>query len=248
VPSKREYSLKNHHRSIFISDTHLGNKNCQAEKLLSLLKSVECDKLYLVGDIIDVWSMQASKLHWTQPQSEIIRRVLKMSRNTEIYYVVGNHDAIVRPFLPIDMGNIKIVNEAVHTTARGRKLLVTHGDIFDPFVVRYEWISKLGAKVYDLLIKANSSINWVRRIFGLKYWSLSKYIKYKSKRITNVIDNFENLLIDYAKQHGYDGVVAGHIHTPDVNNVKGYYNCGDWVETCSWLSEDEYGNITLNHF
>ena len=45
------------HRTIFLSDIHLGTRGCQAELLLDFLKKNECDNLYLVGDIVDGWRL-----------------------------------------------------------------------------------------------------------------------------------------------------------------------------------------------
>lgn len=238
---------KTHYRSIFISDTHLGNRHCQAASLLKFLKGVECDYLYLVGDIFDVWSMQANKLHWNTTHSEIVRRLLKMAKDTQVYYIVGNHDAILRPHLPIVLGHIKVTNEVEHITPDGRKLLVTHGDMFDSFMRKHNLLTKLGSRVYDLLISANNVVNKMRSMFGFSHWSLSKYIKHKTKKMLNIIDDFEYVLLERSKSLGYDGIVVGHIHTPVADEDRQYFNTGDWVENCSWLSEDFYGNIDLHY-
>jgi UDP-2,3-diacylglucosamine pyrophosphatase LpxH len=238
--------MKTKYRSVFISDLHLGSKKAQSADLLEFLKSIECDYLYLVGDILDFWAAQGKKLHWTQTESDVVRRILKMSKDTKICYIVGNHDALIRPNLPIELGNIVVRNEMTHVTSDGKHLLVTHGDKFDPFVTRWEAISRLGDWVYGWLLTFNQKINWLRRKLGFKYWSLSKYLKHNSKKALGIIENFESLLLEYAQETGHEGIISGHIHTPWAKGNS--FNCGDWVESFSYLAEDETGSIKLLYY
>ena len=235
-------------RSIFISDLHLGSRHCQVDNLLEFLKSIECDTLYLVGDIIDIWAMKSKGFYWPPTHNRVLSRLLRLSKKTDIVYVVGNHDEYIRQFVPNQLGFIDICNEKLHLTGRGQKLLVTHGDLFDPIVCNHKWMAKIGGRIYEWLITFNRVFNKVRRSFGLPYWSLSKYVKRKAKTVTGIIENFQGLLLDHAKKKGYEGVVCGHIHSVACNEPKGYYNCGDWVESCTALIEDEYGNISVFEF
>ena len=232
-------------RSIFISDIHLGSKHCQAHKLLEFLKNVECEYLYLVGDILDVWSMKSRGIAWTSDQNKVVSKIFKMSKDTKVFYILGNHDEIFRQHAPIPLGSILVTKDHTHTTLRGKKLLVTHGDMFDPIICNHKWLSKIGGRVYEWLISFNRVFNKARRLFGLPYWSLSKHLKYRAKSVTKILDNFETVLVEHAKERGYHGVVAGHIHTPDCNHKTGYYNCGDWVESCTALIEDYGGNLSI---
>ena len=230
-------------RSVFISDVHLGTKYCQAEKLLNFLKTVECEYLFLVGDIVDVWSMETGKLKWPQAQSEVVRRILKMSKDTSVIYIAGNHDAKIRPYLPLQIGNIGIFNEFIHIGADGTRYLVTHGDLFDSVLTKHKWVGRLGAKAYNVLMFISHRLNKLRRMMGFRYWSLSKYLKHKAKVVTNVLHNFRTMLVKHAQENQCDAVIAGHIHTPEISGA--YLNCGDWVESCSALVEDEEGYFEL---
>ena len=235
--------MKNKYKTVFLSDTHLGSRHCKATHLLSFLKGMDCEALYLVGDIFDIWALESGKLHWKQEHSEIIRRLIKISRKSKVYYIVGNHDAILRPYLNMTLGNIHIKNHHVHTTNQGKKFLVTHGDGFDRIIVKHKWLAKLGSKIYEKLIDINTIFNRLRHKLGFKYWSLSKYLKHTTKSITGIINSFQNTLLSYAKQKGYDGVICGHIHSPQADRDKHYYNCGDWIESLSYLAEHYDGNI-----
>lgn len=234
---------KKKYRSVFISDVHLGTKYCQGEKLLSFLKSIECENLYLVGDIFDIWSMEQGKLKWPQAHSEVVRRILKMSKTTKVTYIVGNHDEKLRSYIPIKLGKIHILNEIIHVGADGTRYLVTHGDLFDSVLTKHKWVGHLGAKAYNVLMFVSHYLSKLRSAFGFRHWSLSKYLKHRAKVVTNVLHNFRTMLVKHAQENQCDAVIAGHIHTPEISGA--YLNCGDWVESCSALVEDEEGYFEL---
>lgn len=237
------------YKTIWISDVHLGSAGCKAHYLAEFLKHNECDKLYLVGDIIDGWRIK-SKFFWPQEHTNVIRRVLtKAKRGTEVIYVTGNHDEFLRKFVGYDLqlGNIKIVNEAIHTTADGRKLLITHGDLFDVITRYHAWVAKLGSVGYEGLLKINNAVNTLRQKFGLPYWSVSAIAKKKVKSAANFVNEFEVALAAECARRQLNGVVCGHIHQAEIRNIGSvqYHNCGDWVESCTALAEDQAGNIEI---
>ena len=163
-----------HYRAIWISDVHLGTSGCQANYLLDFLKHNEADKFYLVGDIIDGWRLKKS-FYWPQAHNDVVQKILRKARKgTEVVYVPGNHDESIRQFLGLSFGDIKVVPEAIHTTADGRKLWITHGDLFDGITRLAPWLSFLGDKLYDFVLDLNSRFNWLRHRLGFGYWSLSK--------------------------------------------------------------------------
>ncbi|MCR3823939.1 LLM class flavin-dependent oxidoreductase, partial [Pseudomonas aeruginosa] len=135
-------------RTLWISDVHLGTRDCQAEHLAAFLKRYHADRIYLVGDIIDGWKLRGG-IYWPQAHTNVIRRLLTLSkRGTEVIYVTGNHDEFLRRYSSLILGNIRLVDEAVHSTADGRKLLVIHGDQFDVITRYHRWLAFLG--VYDV--------------------------------------------------------------------------------------------------
>lgn len=230
------------YRSIFISDVHLGTKDCKAEQLNNFLKHNTCDTLYMVGDIIDAWKIQQNKWRWKQSHTNVVRRVLgHAKRGTRVVYVAGNHDEFLRPMLPygFSFGMIEIVNQTEHIGADGKHYLVTHGDLFDGITRLAPWISFLGDKAYDFVLYLNSKYNWIRHRMGFGYWSLSKYLKHKVKKAVDFIFQFESNLAVYCKKRGYDGVICGHIHHAEIKDIDGvtYMNDGDWVESCTALVE-----------
>ena len=238
---------KIHYKAVFISDTHLGFRGAQPLALLSFLKSIECDKLYLVGDILDVWEMKTN-IHWDDACSEVVRRLLKMAHNgTKLIYLPGNHDEVIRQFLPITLSsNIEIVDQIIHVTSSGDKFAVIHGDQYDAIVSNLKWLAIVGSKLYDWLITANGVLHKVRTKLGYStYWSLAGYLKQKAKNAVNFISSFETALIHHAKKLECDGVICGHIHMAKITNQEGmiYANCGDWVESLTAICEDESGQL-----
>lgn len=243
-----------HYKSIFISDVHLGTKDCKAELLNNFLKHNTCETLYLVGDIIDGWKITQNKWKWNQNHTNVIRRILgHAKRGVKIVYVIGNHDEFLRPLLQykLHFGRIEITNQTVHFGVDGKKYLVTHGDLFDGITRIAPWLCFLGDKTYDIILSLNTNFNWIRHKLGFNYWSLSKFLKHKVKKAVDFIFQFEKNLIDYCKRKKYDGIICGHIHNAEIKEIEGiiYMNDGDWVESCTALVENfngEWKIVTWN--
>jgi UDP-2,3-diacylglucosamine pyrophosphatase LpxH len=239
--------MKARFRTLFISDCHLGSSGAQAAQLARVLKHVECEEIYLVGDIIDMWRLR-QRWYWPDAHNTVIRRLLKMShRGTRVTYVPGNHDEAARQFCGLVFGGIRVAMDAVHETADGRRLLVTHGDKFDLVVQNSRLLSVAGTVGYEMLLRINRSYNGIRKLFGLPYYSLSQAIKARVKSACNFISNFEQALVAEARRGGFDGVVCGHIHKAEQRRIEDieYLNCGDWVESCTMLAEHHDGRIEL---
>jgi UDP-2,3-diacylglucosamine pyrophosphatase LpxH len=234
-------------RSVFVSDTHLGFKGCRAEFLLDFLRRVECDHLYLVGDIIDLWSMTRT-FHWPQAHNDVIRTILgKAKHGTRVVYIPGNHDRTFRDHDGLVMGNVEVRRQAIHETADGRRLLVLHGDEFDSIVRASPLLESVGSQAYALALSLNHWVNAVRRALGYPYWSLSAFLKHRVKNAVKYIANFERAVSAEARRCGVDGVVCGHIHRAEIAEIDGvtYYNDGDWVESCTALVEDHQGRLSI---
>ena len=234
------------YRSIFISDVHLGTRDCKAEQLNNFLKNNTCDTLYLVGDIIDAWRIQQNKWRWKQSHTNVVRRIMgHAKRGTRVIYVAGNHDEFLRPLIPlgIGFGLIEVVNQTEHIGADGKHYLVTHGDLFDGITRLAPWLAFLGDKLYDFVLDLNSKFNAVRHKLRLGYWSLSKYLKNKVKKAADFVFQFEKNLAIYCKKRGFDGVICGHIHHAEIKDIDGiiYMNDGDWVESMTALVEHHGG-------
>ena len=247
IPEPKSYRPKQSYRTIWISDIHLGTSGCNATMLLDFLRSVECKELYLVGDIVDGWRLRKG-WYWPDAHNEVVRRILKMAhRGTRVIYVTGNHDEMLRDYAGMHFGGIDIVNEAIHETADGRRLLVTHGDMFDGVVLYARWLAFLGDRAYELLLKANVAFNWVRKRLGMPYWSLSAYMKKRVKNAVQYVCSFEEAVAHQAVTRDLDGVVCGHIHSAEIRQIGDvvYYNDGDWVESCTALVEDAAGAMTI---
>ena len=238
---------KAHYRTIFLSDIHLGTKGCQANRLIHFLKHHDCETLYLVGDIVDGWRLR-SNFYWPQAHNNVLRRFLTlMKRGTRIVFVTGNHDEFLRKYSDMEIGNLRLADQAVHETADGRRLLVVHGDQFDVITRYHRWLAFLGDIGYHLLLRLNRILNAVRARCGYGYWSLSAWIKRRVKRAVNYVSDFEEAVAHQCRRRKLDGVVCGHIHHAQITDYDGvtYMNCGDWVESCTALVEDAAGRFRI---
>lgn len=237
-------------RTVWLSDVHLGSRDCRADYLLDFLRRVDCETLYLLGDIIDFWALRRQFL-WPAAHYEVLRLIMQKARSgTEVIYVPGNHDEAMREFVGHSFGPVAIRDEACHVTADGRRLLLMHGDCLD-IHVQLDWISRrLGDPAYDALMWLNRWCNRSRRLFGLPYWSLAHSIKKRVKNARAAIAAFEHAALVEARRRGFDGVVCGHIHHAEVYARDGliYCNDGDWVESCTALVESVDGRLEILHW
>ena len=237
-------------KSIWISDIHLGFRGCQAQSLLHFLHSTETEYLFLVGDIIDFWSLQKTAF-WPQAHTNVVRSILgKAKHGTRVIYIPGNHDGVMREYSGYSFGNVEIHLDYIYTTSDGKKLLILHGDEFDTLVKHSQMIARLGSWAYGLLLHMNQYVNFFRKTFKRDYWSLARYLKHKVKNAVNYIGSFESALAHLAKEREVDGVVCGHIHHAEMRYINSvlYCNDGDWVESCSSLVEYPDGRIELLHW
>lgn len=234
-------------RTLFISDVHLGTRGCQAEALLSFLKAHEAEAIYLIGDIVDGWRLKAS-WHWPQSHNDVVQKLLRQSRKgVRLVYIPGNHDEFLRDYIGSSFGGVEIMEEAIHQTADGRRILIFHGDKFDDVVRNMKWLAHLGDAAYDFAIFINRQVHLVRRRLGLPYWSFSAYAKRKVKKAVAFISSFEEAVAIDAARQKVDGVMCGHIHQPTIQwlgNIE-YLNTGDWVESCSAIIETVDGAMEL---
>jgi len=240
-PASRSY------RTVWISDLHLGTPGCQAEALLEFLREVECEQLFLVGDIIDGWQLRRS-WYWPQAHNDVVQKLLRKARKgCRVIFIPGNHDEFARKYLGHNFGGIEVAKEWVHETADGRKLWITHGDLFDGVIQCAKWLAHVGDTLYELTLKLNRHLNSLRARMGLPYWSLSKYLKLKVKRAVSFISDFEVAVAREARKRGVHGVVCGHIHHAELREIDSilYANDGDWVESLTALVEHADGQLEI---
>ncbi len=220
---------------VILSDLHLGTYGCHAQELLNYLKSIQPRTLVLNGDIIDMWYFKKS--YFPKEHFEVIRRLMKMAANgTKVYYLTGNHDDVLRQFGEMAFGMVHLRNKLVFQVD-GKTHWVFHGDVFDASIHRARWLAKLGGEGYDMLIRINRFINRWRTFFGLGPTSFAAKVKKGVKGAVKYISDFEDTAIQLAAEKGYDYVICGHIHRPQMRDVVAengrtvtYLNSGDWVE------------------
>lgn len=236
-----------HLRTLFISDVHLGTRGCQAQALLAFLKHYDAQTIFLVGDIVDGWRLK-STWHWPALHNVVVQKLLrKVRKGARIVYIPGNHDEFLREYVGENFGGIEILEEATHELIDGRKALILHGDKFDTVVRNIKWLAHLGDWAYELAIYINRYVNYVRRQFGLPYWSFSAASKAMVKQAVSFIGAFEAAVIADASCHGAQVVICGHIHHAAIRQVGSvtYANCGDWVESRTAIAEHLDGGLEL---
>lgn len=235
------------HRTLWISDVHLGSRGCKAEMLCDFLRNNECDLLYLVGDIVDGWQL-SQRWYWPESHKAVVNEILRLSQSgTRVIFIPGNHDEVFRDYIGLCFAGVELADEAIHETADGRRLLVLHGDRFDSVVTNARWLARAGDWAHSVAVRANDVVASVRRSLGMPYWSLSHWLKVHVKDAVEFVGRFEDTLAQEALLRGVDGVVCGHIHKAEIRQIGEilYCNDGDWVESCTALTEDDAGNLEI---
>ena len=235
-------------RSVILSDIHLGSPDSKADEVVRFLKHIKCGKLILNGDIIDAWALKRGG-KWTSRHSRVIRKFVKLAEhdNVEVVYTRGNHDEVLERFMPITVGGIQMVRQHIHEGLNGRRYLVVHGDGFDSVSTNHRWLALMGAVGYETLLKINRYYNKWRRWRGKEYYSISKKVKAKVKSAVSFLDRYEQLLQNLAREKRCEGIICGHIHTPEDKQVGDvhYLNSGDWVESLTAIIEHHDGRMEL---
>jgi UDP-2,3-diacylglucosamine pyrophosphatase LpxH len=234
-------------RTIWISDLHLGTKHSRANDLLDFLRHTDSEYLYLVGDIFDGWALSRNWF-WAPSHNDVVQKLLRKARKgAHIVYIPGNHDEFARDYTGHRFGDIFVARDCTHLLLDGRTLLILHGDEFDGIIRYARWLQVLGAIAYGFALGLNSLVNRIRLALGRPYWSLSAYLKQRTKKALQYVDDFEKLVAEKARMEGVDGVVCGHIHRAEMRDIDGiqYLNTGDWVESCTALIEHLDGRLEL---
>ena len=234
------------YRTLFLSDLHLGTRACKAAFLQRFLDEVHADHVYLVGDIVDLARLRRS-WYWPPAHRAILRRLLDLSCRGSVVYLPGNHDDHIRDWEHARFGQLRFARDHVHVLADGRRLLITHGDIFDWALHTERVYGLLGRALYSLLVVANHGIALGRRLLGLPYWSFADAVKSRVAKVNAAVGRFRGCLVEMARTRGCDAILAGHVHMATIEAQEGilYCNTGDWVDSCTAVVEDWDGSLKL---
>ncbi|MGD2168178.1 MAG: UDP-2,3-diacylglucosamine diphosphatase [Gammaproteobacteria bacterium] len=233
--------------TVWISDIHLGTRACRVDMLIDFLDNTQCDKLYLVGDIVDLERLRSS-FYWPPAHTKVLRKLLKKcQQGTEVIYIPGNHDDEFRSFAGQRLGPIEVRRRDIHVTQEGKRLLILHGDEFDRLIRTPSLANIAGSIVYRGLLVLNRLMHWWHEVRGLPYWSLAQHVKSRLGKAVRYVQNFQNACVRAAQGEQVDGVVCGHIHQAAIIEENGFTYCndGDWVESCTAVVEREDGTLEL---
>ncbi|MGP1831532.1 UDP-2,3-diacylglucosamine diphosphatase [Shewanella frigidimarina] len=240
-----------HFHALWISDVHLGSIDCKADFLLHFLNHSQCQYLYLVGDIVDIWALK-KRVYWPDSHNKVIQKILELASNgAQVFYIPGNHDEAFKAYADSNFRGITLAKQHIHQSLSGKRFLMLHGDQFDSQVCVSRTYAKLGDHLYDVLLWLNRLLHVVRSRLGYPYWSLASYIKLRVNKAQQAINQYRDAVLRYAIKKQVDMVICGHIHQPELSQhtindrVITYANDGDWVENCTLIAETESGDVQL---
>ncbi len=234
---------------MFLSDLHLGARGARADRVLDFLRRNEAETIFLVGDLFDGW--QPLTHRWSDTESAVIRLILERARRGQrVVYTPGNHDATFRRHFGMFFDCIEIVDETVHETADGRRMLVIHGDSCDRFIRRAAWLMRLGAQADGMVRGVNHLVNRALRALGRPELTVIASTLARVNRSLRYGDRYEERLVALARSRATDGIVCGHFHQAALHEDLGltYANCGDWFDNCTAIVEDFAGHLSLVHW
>jgi UDP-2,3-diacylglucosamine pyrophosphatase LpxH len=224
---------------LLISDLHLGSYRCNIHLLLEFLSTARTKVLYLVGDIIDFWSLRAGA-SWSPSHAALVRRLCEMlDRGTRVIVIPGNHDEHLLRLTELTIPGVEVRREYVHETCRGKRYLVVHGHEQDPFFGHTNMLVRVACQVGERIGKLCSHWNDADKPFTMESDRLWTSI--------GRISGFHRALVREVQKRGLDGVICGHTHIPADVELAGirYLNCGDWIRNCSAIVETGDGDMRL---
>jgi UDP-2,3-diacylglucosamine pyrophosphatase LpxH len=234
------------YRSLFLSDLHLGSRHCRADRILDFLRSNTADTLYLVGDVFH--DGFALRRRWSPVYDAIFSKLADRAREgSRIVYLPGNHDQAFRQRYGVHLGGVEVVEQALHVTGDGKRLLVLHGDRFDPAALRALWLSRLGGRVDAALRSVNWAVNRAMRFFGFDEWSLMTAMTPFLNALLANSECFGRRVAECVRESGADGIVCGHSHRAAIHEDFGtlYANCGEWLDGCTAIGEEADGGLKI---
>jgi UDP-2,3-diacylglucosamine pyrophosphatase LpxH len=237
------------YKTIIVSDIHLGTSQSMAKELNTFLDNIECERLILNGDIIDGWRLKR-KMTWKHKHTKFFINVLKIIKKTEVIYIRGNHDDFLDDLIPFDFEKLQIKSDYKFTALNGITYYVCHGDRFDHITTNIKALSVFGDILYNLITKTNNPYNYFRRLFGLKYLSLSYLAKDMFKKAYLDKSDYYSKIEKFARKNDCGGIILGHTHIPDdkfINEIH-YLNSGDFIESGTLLVEDFSGEWSILKF
>jgi UDP-2,3-diacylglucosamine pyrophosphatase LpxH len=230
--------------TLVISDLHLGSMASNPllfSKFLDMLIANPPRRLILAGDIFEMWNANYQNLGAIEYRT--IAKVFALAeKGTHLVYIPGNHDRAFRGFRKITVGETKIRNEYI-LRHNHKKYLILHGDEFDSFTSNHVVLALILDQLYVALIKFSA---FCKRFIG---WKVSLAERKSSKRYEKMVAKIRAAAIYYARSREMNGLIMGHTHWPEVVQEKDglvYANCGDWLETCSYVVVGE--EVTLHSF
>ncbi len=236
--------------AFFMSDLHLrGAKSEDIERLVNFvdyLNNINSNaQLFLVGDIFDFWFGDASPV---KAKSKILLE--KLSRynkeNSEVIFFEGNHDVHLFKSLTERYG-FEVVPERKIVEINNKKIVLEHGDLFDPedknylFLRRFlrkNWLKFLSHKIVPDFIVA-----------GIGYYfskQSSKTTKVRSNEKSRIVKNkFRSYANRQLKIFSADVFIAGHTHERlmETHDQKTVINLGSWFDEKWILGLDKQGEF-----
>ncbi|NBW12020.1 MAG: UDP-2,3-diacylglucosamine diphosphatase [Caulobacteraceae bacterium] len=213
-----------------ISDIHLGDKDCQANQLLKVLKKEKAKTILIVGDLFDHHNLnRLNKTHW-----KVLSKLRKLSKRSKIIYLIGNHCFLKAEFMSILLGFD--CRDEYEFEIKDKKFIAVHGDIFDIYFSKYKSITEFIVNFYYFI-----------RHYTPFADNFFKLLRKKTESLGEKTSNIKGNAIKYCEFNNKDSIICGHSHKPEHEYGKfEYINTGSFCEEkVSYVVIDKKGKVNL---
>lgn len=244
-------------RSLFLSDLHIGSVDFNYERFEAFIDRADLkgiERLFLVGDILDLRYLRRRResrlAHYAS-----LEKLAMIALSMPTTYLWGNHDPEIERLMSSTwaadgrIGNVALARRQLHSLADGRSMLILHGDEMDRDLrigISKSVVNRV-TRYYYALLKLDRILFRLRSAVFRDAQAWMPRIKRLSRRWTDYVRKFEDAIAKAGQEVGVDVVLCGHIHVPTMRRIGSvlYINCGDWVEHCTAVVEDDDGSLRL---
>ncbi len=227
---------------IFFSDIHITRTSVDKAALTLRFISDYCDDADMVvvlGDLFDFYHGYDGYIYpWYRGIAESLKGLV--DRGKRVVFLEGNHEFAMGRYFEEYTG-VACATE-MSLDIDGKKVFLAHGDGFARFSLARLLKRPFFYRIMDLL---GPGLTW--RVVTLVH----PFLSCRNKKYSEVVRDIFRSRAREKFSEGYDVVILGHSHIPDIletgdgPGAKRYLNTGDLATYASFVSYDSSAGFSL---